>query len=1717
MQVEVSLTRNRNLTGSELILKNLTSTITCGNRQHTASLYHEGQVFSFEEEQQQTLVLQIQNQQTKTMMYVRTIPLKQVLQHCQQINGPFLNWVPVYTPGDPSDQRFDVRHPAEDHEPQVYLSLKMYARSSYNNALPPGSGQNLRNMMPASGGGYFPPERTTSSAVNQVPPHPPQPMGAAAAAFAPNSPQNSNPGVGSYGGAANMIVPGNIQRRNSTSRGNHPQSPPQSSELLANNYRGQTTITAGAPPGGLAAGAAGASANNFVLEHQQFGAQVGGQNNLQNQPAPNMYSTRPQTHAHLVGGPGAPPHVVARQVLEEQTQLPQSTPSLRSNNQQQTAPATLNDADLSEAKWMANHIQRHMAQSAIQQQAVEKLQNKNKSLEQQVQTLKSELQMTKHEAKMELEKVETRVKAKLTQDLAAERNEWIRINTEKSDLLQQDLDRAKVEKTSLEQRLSSYEKLEHELRARGLELEKVKAENEQIKRLRDTAEHETNLQKQRLHETIQKSSFEKKTQKEEMQKEREHFQLLLKQASDKHEMNQTTIQNQFDAEFVVLKEKNNDLELKVTTLSAHYENAQELLKQYELDLVEEKHGAKLLQENYLKQEHALKSELDQTFKRVEMIEQQGNKEVDTLRDSLLMEKTQRAAEKASAADQIRKLEQAIQGRTAELEQQRRETETKLMEQQKLLADKQNLMENELEKTRSSLLLDKERAVQSLVEEKNLELAEKNREWDTKYQDMKNSYAKDLDTTTALTQQQQNALQHELEGITKEKKQLQDLSDRLASEKQKLESEKRSLEMTISGERSKQDKQATELATREKQAADQLAALRAELVSLQEKADEERQTLDREKLELESTLAAKAQAASALEKEKLDLLEKMKERQSEFELQKSLTSHESEQKLQDAQKEFQKELQGMQTQVMRLEMEKKNAEKGYAERLEAEREKLVSENNQSAEKYNSYIDTMEQHSQSLQQELDNVKIRSTDLEQSVSALQHEKHEQQQSMERAKQDADRKVQDLTQQLYTEQTKAEILRKDKQALESEVLTLKQSVASGEQKMANFQEEVQQLRSFQQQTNSATSEQMLQFQTELQQEFEKKFSLQLTNQREVIEQKDAQIIALEQEKSKHEQDVDSLTEMMQHAMVMEEEKNTEIAILKKFIADNVDLSDDNNNVLRDMILKDKDSAGNHHLLNSPGGGAAGPVAAGAATTVSGNPSGNMMIDPSSLNQMMMMRMTPPPRGGSTNMFQPSPGPVASSGAGNINVNVLQQQGPAPPQGSSTFGISPFAARPGGLVGNIGLPLHLPAVGLTNPAGGPGAGPQIWSSSSVEQEYGGGYTGFTTSTAKSAIVVGCNYPNVRNAGLQHANADAMQIARCFEQSQQFRGGAGIRVLTDTLEAAGDVSDSSSHSASHGTSTCHNIFHAIEDVLVKNSNPTEHLFFYFSGYGSSMSSSSSSHVLDTTALMSHSAASSSPSTAVLLPADFAKSLPAGFVADPEWKNSVQHMEKHFDYSPNKTSSNRDLTQVVQGQVQRCGYRFFSIEQLYQWIRHCANRRTTASGVPELKKVTLILDAGLLVTDHSTNSSSGAAPKRVRVFGQEVLVKTKPGATTPSSIFQGFFQQKSDSASSGTSSGNRHLPLPPFPVLDLEENFPQPSMNVPSHDGIEIRVICPKHSCSEDQTSGAFTKKVLTVLGSAASGAAAETLSFQQVAASSGTAGEEVFVMGGTGSGELFYS
>lgn len=131
LNLEVSLTRSRSLTSSELILKNLVVTVTCGQhkRQSEETLVLDHLVFENiqlgpDRAPLDSLMFQIQNKQTNTLMYVRTIPLAAVFDFCRQVNGPFQNWVPLYAPGDPSNQRFDPRIPADEHDPQIYLGLK---------------------------------------------------------------------------------------------------------------------------------------------------------------------------------------------------------------------------------------------------------------------------------------------------------------------------------------------------------------------------------------------------------------------------------------------------------------------------------------------------------------------------------------------------------------------------------------------------------------------------------------------------------------------------------------------------------------------------------------------------------------------------------------------------------------------------------------------------------------------------------------------------------------------------------------------------------------------------------------------------------------------------------------------------------------------------------------------------------------------------------------------------------------------------------------------------------------------------------------------------------------------------------------------------------------------------------------------------------------------------------------------------------------------------------------------------------------------------------------------------------------------------------------------------------------------------------------------------------------------------------------------------------
>eukprot|EP00392_Amoebophrya_sp_AT5.2_P001387 g1389.t1 len=345
-QLEVSVTRTRNLTGSELILKNLTSTIAVGQQKVTSdNLFHESKVgvrtvFAARPQLlQESLHLQIQNRQTNTVMYVRSIPLRAVYDHCSQINGPYVQWLAVYTPGDPTgDLQFEPRQHAEDHDPQVYISLKI---------LSPG--------VAAPGGGYG----ALTNAAGVVP-------GGAVL-------QQGSGVLAAGGGGGHQMSQPHPPAQTQTQRTPHspagnvrnaPGSPPQSSELLSNNYRGPAYLVENSGGRGTRPGQTSAALRDSSL--LSSGA----------------------------GGPGAG------------SNHPQSTPSLQKSK---PGGPPVNDADLSEAKWMANHIQRHMAQAGSNAAHADRLARDLELARKENQSLKSELQLEKQNTALSMKSANAEV------------------------------------------------------------------------------------------------------------------------------------------------------------------------------------------------------------------------------------------------------------------------------------------------------------------------------------------------------------------------------------------------------------------------------------------------------------------------------------------------------------------------------------------------------------------------------------------------------------------------------------------------------------------------------------------------------------------------------------------------------------------------------------------------------------------------------------------------------------------------------------------------------------------------------------------------------------------------------------------------------------------------------------------------------------------------------------------------------------------------------------------------------------------------------------------------------------------------------------------------------------------------------------------------------------------------------------------------------------
>jgi len=119
MDITVQITDFRSLSQSELIMRNLFSTVTIGSTSHPGrgvlikdAKFRSGTV-------ENPLVLTFKNSQTDTVMYVRNIPISTVLER----SGLFEQWIAVYPPGDPQNLHFDAAATPKEGCPQVCISV----------------------------------------------------------------------------------------------------------------------------------------------------------------------------------------------------------------------------------------------------------------------------------------------------------------------------------------------------------------------------------------------------------------------------------------------------------------------------------------------------------------------------------------------------------------------------------------------------------------------------------------------------------------------------------------------------------------------------------------------------------------------------------------------------------------------------------------------------------------------------------------------------------------------------------------------------------------------------------------------------------------------------------------------------------------------------------------------------------------------------------------------------------------------------------------------------------------------------------------------------------------------------------------------------------------------------------------------------------------------------------------------------------------------------------------------------------------------------------------------------------------------------------------------------------------------------------------------------------------------------------------------------------
>eukprot|EP00445_Apocalathium_hangoei_P017873 CAMPEP_0203895634 /NCGR_PEP_ID=MMETSP0359-20131031/38475_1 /ASSEMBLY_ACC=CAM_ASM_000338 /TAXON_ID=268821 /ORGANISM="Scrippsiella Hangoei, Strain SHTV-5" /LENGTH=145 /DNA_ID=CAMNT_0050818149 /DNA_START=60 /DNA_END=493 /DNA_ORIENTATION=- len=110
MELLVSVLCHRNLSHSNLILRNLYSTLQVGAGSHSSSKVEVEPVPFSAGSPHETVAITLRNGQTQTVMFVRNIPLNVLTGQDQVVTL----WVAVYPPGDPRDLHFDPAPPRHD-------------------------------------------------------------------------------------------------------------------------------------------------------------------------------------------------------------------------------------------------------------------------------------------------------------------------------------------------------------------------------------------------------------------------------------------------------------------------------------------------------------------------------------------------------------------------------------------------------------------------------------------------------------------------------------------------------------------------------------------------------------------------------------------------------------------------------------------------------------------------------------------------------------------------------------------------------------------------------------------------------------------------------------------------------------------------------------------------------------------------------------------------------------------------------------------------------------------------------------------------------------------------------------------------------------------------------------------------------------------------------------------------------------------------------------------------------------------------------------------------------------------------------------------------------------------------------------------------------------------------------------------------------------------